>query len=280
MKRDTIFYQIFQQSPNLLFDLLPESIAPKEGYTFDSVEVKETSFRIDGVLTPPDASGDVFFIEVQMQLDPKLYDRMHSEIGIYSYRYPERFEEWRAVAIYPNRNVEQSHTKVPKELFDSGRIRSVYLNELGAITDLSPGLGLMVLTTLEGEEAIDGAKGIVARSRQTIDESVIIGMVSTILVYKFKTFSRDEVNAMLGYELKELGETRYFQEVRQEAREEGREEGYREFVLTLLDRKVGQLSSPIREKIEALKLDRLQGLSTDLLDFTSLADLENWLLSH
>jgi predicted transposase YdaD len=85
---------------------------------------------------------------------------------------------------------------------------------------------------------------------------------------------------MLGYELKELGETRYFQEVRQEAREEGREEGYREFVLTLLDRKVGQLSSPIREKIEALKLDRLQGLSTDLLDFTSLADLENWLLSH
>jgi predicted transposase YdaD len=59
MKHDTIFYQIFQQSPNLLFNLLPELIAPKDGYTFDSVEVKETSFRIDGVLTPPDGIDDI-----------------------------------------------------------------------------------------------------------------------------------------------------------------------------------------------------------------------------
>jgi predicted transposase YdaD len=50
MKRDTIFYQIFQQSPSLLFDLLPVPIVDKRGYIFDSVEVKETAFRIDGVL--------------------------------------------------------------------------------------------------------------------------------------------------------------------------------------------------------------------------------------
>jgi predicted transposase YdaD len=44
MKRDTIFYRIFQQSPNLLFDLLPTTIVDKRGYTFDSVEVKEQTF--------------------------------------------------------------------------------------------------------------------------------------------------------------------------------------------------------------------------------------------
>jgi predicted transposase/invertase (TIGR01784 family) len=272
MKRDTIFYQIFQQSPNLLFDLLPVPIVDKRGYTFDSVEVKETAFRIDGVLTPPDASGDVFFIEVQMQPDARLYDRMHSEIGIYSYRYPERFDTWKAVAIYPSRSVEQSSTKVPPELFESGRIRPVYLDELGTIAQLPPGLGLMVLTTLEGEGAIAAAKEMVNRARQTIDESAIIGMVSTILVYKFKTLSRDEVNAMLGYELKELEQTRFYQEVR----EEGREEGHRELVLLLLNRKLGQLSPSNQAKLAALSFDRLEVLGADLLDFASLKDLEQW----
>jgi predicted transposase/invertase (TIGR01784 family) len=275
MKRDTIFYRIFQQSPNLLFDLLPEPIADRRGYTFDSVEVKETAFRIDGVLTPPDASGDVFFIEVQMQPDTKLYDRMHSEISIYSYRYPERFDQWKAVAIYPSHSVEQSQTKVPQELFDSGRIMPVYLDQLGPIAQLPTGLGLMVLTTLEGEAAIAAAKGMVDRSRQTLDGDVIIGMVSTILVNKFKTLTRDEVNAMLGYTIDELKETRFYQEVH----EEGRKEGQRDLVLMLLNRKFGQLSPLIQAKVEALGFDRLQVLGADLLDFTSLSDLENWLVA-
>jgi predicted transposase YdaD len=64
MKRDTIFYQIFQQSPQLLFDLLPQPPARTQGYNFESIEIKEASFRINGVLTPPDPSGDVFWVEV------------------------------------------------------------------------------------------------------------------------------------------------------------------------------------------------------------------------
>ena len=31
----------------------------------DSVEVKETSFRMDGVFVPPNPSGTVYFCEVQ-----------------------------------------------------------------------------------------------------------------------------------------------------------------------------------------------------------------------
>jgi predicted transposase YdaD len=57
MKRDTIFYRIFQQSPGLLFDLLPSRPPNAHDYTFTSIEVKETSFRIDGVLIPPTPDG-------------------------------------------------------------------------------------------------------------------------------------------------------------------------------------------------------------------------------
>jgi predicted transposase/invertase (TIGR01784 family) len=80
MRRDTIFYQLFRQSPTLLFDLISQPPEDAELYTFDSVEVKETSFRMDGVFVPPNPSGTVYFSEVQFQLDELLYERMFSEI--------------------------------------------------------------------------------------------------------------------------------------------------------------------------------------------------------
>jgi len=120
MKRDTIFYRIFQQSPLLLFDLM--SLLPENSlrYTFESVEVKEASFRIDGVLTPPDPSGDVFFTEIQMQPDPLLYERMFAEIGNYVYRRTELFASWRSVAICPSRTTEQSTTSCRSDGVVSG----------------------------------------------------------------------------------------------------------------------------------------------------------------
>ncbi len=131
----------------------------------------------------------------------------------------------------------------------------------------------MVLTTLEGEVAISEARDMISRSRRSLDENAIIEMVSTIILYKFTTLNRDEVAAMLGYKIDELKQSRVYQE----AREEGREEERREIVLMLLSYKFGQLSSQNQDAVAALKLDRLQDLSTALLDFTSLADLETWL---
>ncbi len=273
MKRDTIFYQIFQQSPQLLFDLLPQPPASTQGYNFESVEIKEASFRIDGVLTPPDPNGDVFFVEVQMQRDPKLYERIFNEASNYTYRRTEMFSQWYGVAIYPSHSIEQTSTKVPYELFDSGRIRAIYLDTLGQIDQLPIGLGLMVLTTLEGDEAVGEARRMISRSRQALDENVIINMVSTIMLSMFTTFSRDEVDAMLGYKIDELKQTRVYQDALQEGREEGREE----ILIILLEHKFGPLSLTNSSKIKSLDFDRLQALTTALLDFTSVADLENWL---
>ena len=78
MRRDTIFHQLFQQSPTLLFELLPQPPANAERYTFEAVEVKETDFRMDGVFLPPDLDGIVYFCEAQFQKDEILYERMKS----------------------------------------------------------------------------------------------------------------------------------------------------------------------------------------------------------
>lgn len=66
MRRDSIFYRLFQQSPELLFELLKDPPPNAQDYRFDSVAVKEPKFEIDGVFLPPEpeAKGVVYFCEV------------------------------------------------------------------------------------------------------------------------------------------------------------------------------------------------------------------------
>jgi predicted transposase/invertase (TIGR01784 family) len=271
MRRDTIFYQLFRQSPTLLFDLLSQPPENAAEYIFESIEVKEKSFRIDGVFLPPDSSGMVFFCEVQFQLDKLLYERLLSEISIYIYRNRERFADWQVVVIYPTQTMEQSRTEVVREMLASGRIVRVYLDELGEVAELPTGLGLMVLTTLEGDEAISAARGFIDRSQ---GNRGIIDAVSTIMVYKFSNLSRDEVDAMLGIE---LSQTRVYREAEQEGNVKGRQEEAQGLILRLLKRRVGNISIDLEARIKTLPLAQLEELGEALLDFSQMTDLVAWL---
>jgi predicted transposase/invertase (TIGR01784 family) len=271
MRRDTIFYQLFRQSPTLLFDLLSQPPENAAGYIFESIEVKEKSFRIDGVFLPPDRSGIVFFCEVQFQLDKLLYERILSEISIYLYRNRERFTDWQVVVIYPTRTMEQSRTEVVREMLASGRIIRVYLDELGAVAELPTGLGLMVLTTLEGDEAISEARGFIDRS---LGDRGIIDTVSTIMVYKFSNLSRDEVDAMLGIELEQ---TRVYREAVAVGETIGEVKEAQSLILRLLKRRTGNISIDLEARIKTLPLTQLEELGEALLDFSQMADLVAWL---
>ena len=88
MRRDSIFYKLFQQYPPLLFELLTNPPENASGYRFDSVAVKEPRFEIDGVFLPPEneSPGVVYFAEVQFQKDERLYERVDAETSLYFYR--------------------------------------------------------------------------------------------------------------------------------------------------------------------------------------------------
>ncbi|MDR7898306.1 DUF2887 domain-containing protein, partial [Thermosynechococcus sp. JY1332] len=101
MRRDSLFYQLFAQLPQTLFDLLGRDTL--QGYRFESVELKQTAFRIDGVFVPPDPSGIVYFCEVQFQRDNTFYERFFAEIFLYLRLYRQTFSDWQAVVIYPHR---------------------------------------------------------------------------------------------------------------------------------------------------------------------------------
>lgn len=288
MRRDSIFYKLFQQSPSLLFDLLATPPANASGYRFDSVAVKEPKFEIDGVFLPPETenAGIIYFCEVQFQKDERLYERLFAEVFLYFYRNRERYYNWQAVLIYPRRSIEQSETHPYQALLNSEQVHRVYLNELGEIRQLPLGIALMVLTIVEEEQAPEEARYLLTRAQQEVSEPEasrgIINTIATIMVYKFIDLSRPEVEAMLGLRLKE---SRVYQEAKEEGRLEGRQEGQLEgrqqeaanLVFRQLSRRFGALSQELRERISNLPLSVLEDLSEALLDFSSLDDLSTWL---
>lgn len=271
MRRDSIFYRLFSQNPTLLFDLI--SVYPNHAanYQFDSVEIKETSFRIDGVFLPPDRSGTVFFCEVQFQLDDYLYERMLCEAALYFYRYRDRCSDWQLVAIYPTATVEQSNIKPYQCLIDAGKLIRIYLDQLGAIDQLPLGLALMVLTILEDDDAKTAARQLVDRAE---NERAIIEMITTIMVYKFTTLTREEIETMIGMSLKQ---TKFYQDVFAEGEQAGEARGEVKVLLKQLQRRFGVLPPVLLDRISNLSVERLDDLAEALLDWQQVEALTDWL---
>jgi predicted transposase/invertase (TIGR01784 family) len=127
MRRDSIFYKLFQQFPPLLFQLLPSPPPNAATYRFDSVAVKEPKFEIDGVFLPNEVEGVVYFCEVQFQKDEQLYERVFAESLLYFYRNRDRFSDWQTVIIYPSRSTEQSNIHPYRALLGSEQVHRIYL---------------------------------------------------------------------------------------------------------------------------------------------------------
>jgi predicted transposase/invertase (TIGR01784 family) len=295
MRRDTLFFCLFKQSPTLLFELLEHPPENAAGYRFDSVAVKEAKFEIDGIFLPPASSppGIVFACEVQFQFDPELYEHLFAEFFVYLRQNRQLFSDWQAVVIYPSRKIEQPRTYLYRSLLGSEQVHRIYLDELGDIDQLPLGLALMVLTTLTKRQAPKAAKRLVERAQTEAPPSEshgIIEMITTIMVYRFTQLSREEIQKMLGVTLQE---TRVYQEAKEEGRLEGEQigelrgekrgekrgrlKGERELILRQLSRRCGQLPDLVLSRLQKLTLAQLSDLGDALLDFQELTDLEVWL---
>ncbi|OKH45472.1 hypothetical protein NIES2101_26415 [Calothrix sp. HK-06] len=99
----------------------------------------------------------------------------------------------------------------------------------------------------------------------------IIGIVTSIMAYKFQQLSRKDIDTMLGITLEE---TRVFQE----AIEIGQERATADVIFRLLKKRFRQeVSEELRARIQSLPLPALRKLTEDLLDFSYDADLQTWL---
>ncbi|MEA5520757.1 Rpn family recombination-promoting nuclease/putative transposase [Limnoraphis robusta Tam1] len=282
MKTDSLFYRIFQTAPAIFFELIGQPT--QEGYQFQSVELKQTAFRIDGVfLPPPEATNPtVYFVEVQFQKDPLLYHRLFAEVFLFLAQNPTTVN-WQAVAIYPNISLEPEETHLYRTLLESSQVQRIYLNELSGS---SVELGVVELILEPQETAVNKAKQLLSQAQQAtqLPIEVIMELIETTMVYKFPQLTRQEIIQMLELAT-DSKQTRVYQEGLEDGRRQGLEDGRRQgledgervLILRQLARKFNQINPQVRSQIELLSLEQLEMLAEVLLDFSSLQDLTNWL---
>ncbi len=128
----------------------------------------------------------------------------------------------------------------------------------------------MILSIVPEQNVMESAKFLMekakAESTNQLSEQGIIDLITAIIVNKFSTLKREEVEVMLGIRLEE---SRVYKDAK-----------INEAIILVtrqLNRKVGKLSQPLLTKIEALSLEQLEELSDALLEFSTVVNLEQWL---
>lgn len=226
MKTDSIFYKVFQTAPETFFELIGETDPRTVNYAFGSQEVKQTSFRMDGIfLPPPRLPGfPIFFVEAQAYRDKpgeNFYFRFFGEIHLYLKTYQPQ-NDWRAAVIFTEKRFDPGIPAQYSEYENNPRVQRIYLNRLSPeVGDRSLGLGILQLLGMTQKQAPERGRALIDRTRQELTDVTtqqnFIELIETIFVYKFPKLNSLEVARMLG--LGDLKQTRVYQEAEQAGEE-------------------------------------------------------------
>jgi predicted transposase YdaD len=298
---DRWYYRVFQSAPDLIRSVLPGSAtaatafsldpaAPGDQlYRFEALEIKELSHRLDGVLWPRESTGcaetgspefPVVLLEVQMHPDPGFHHRLAAQTYRFLQQQPQ-VEHWAVLVITPHSRLRLGPTQALQVFLDQ-QVMWLNLEELSHRPLLDPLLNLLTLPVRPESELAATSQQILA-SRPDLDTVVL-----PMLVQRFPELTEEQIMVIAGIPREEIRHTRAVQdwlaEGRQEGRQEGeakgRQEGEAAVTLRQLNRRCGPLAGATTAQIQALPLEKLEGLADALLDFTGPADLAAWLAAN
>jgi predicted transposase/invertase (TIGR01784 family) len=284
MQSDSLFYQLFQTSPQVFFELIGTQLPQQGLYSLISQEVKQTRFQIDGVLLPHHRRADlpIYFLEV-MGYKPKqgkhFYQELLTEIHLYLNDYQPQ-NDWRAVVIYTQRSFDPGLPIQLSEYTTGDRLQRLYLDRLPTEWE-GRSLEVRAIQLMGAKKNIVAAqaKSLIEQARTESNDDTtlkaVLQLINTIIIYKFPDRTRQEIEAMLG--LSELKETRVYKDAYQDGELEGELKIALKIALLQLTRKFGEMAPSLQDKIKQLSTSQLEDLATSLLDFNSTDDLENWL---
>lgn len=219
MKTDAIFYQLFQELPQIFFDLIGKPDANIEAYQFLAPTLKQRSFSLDGAFVPSEEIPEApfYFVEVQGYKEDNFYDRLFPEIFLYFGQYKPKNQGWYAIVIFHRRSYD---VPVPDRYVDlvEPRLKRIYLNEIDPDSERFLNLGILKLIVDPPRKAQERAPKL---AQQVSDRFTGVGerenmlqWIETILIYKFPKLTQEEIAAML--QLEELKNTRVYQDGRQQ----------------------------------------------------------------
>ncbi len=253
MKTDTIFYKLFQEFPNIFFELIGKPETNPNLYEFQSQEIKETSFRLDGIfLTLEDSPNEpIYFVEVQFYKDKLFYDRFLTSILLYFYQYQPSNPNWYAIVIF---DAHTNDVEFPQRLncWRETHLRCFYLDDMGDASNQSLGLGIIKLIVEGKQKAKESVKQLVNQARLEVNDAVIqrkvLELIEAILVNKFTNLSREEIKEMLSLEL--IKGTRFYEELKEEAKAEAKEEVKQEVKAEVKQEVKAEVKQEVKEEVK------------------------------
>ncbi len=275
MKTDSIFYNLFKAFPGIFFELIGISPEEASAYEFTSREVKQLSFRLDGLFLPTDNNPEkpLYVLEVQFQPDDNLYYRLFGELFLYLRQYKPP-HPWQVVIIYPSRRLEREQTLHFGEMLTLKGVKRIYLDELGESAESSLGVGVVKLVIEDASTAPALAQKLIAQAKEEVTDELtereLIDLIETIVIYKLPQKSREEIETMLG--LSELKQTKVYQEALAEGEQRGEQRGEQQAKLNAIHRMIEfgltqeaiahLLDLPVNEVQQAVEYFHIQNIAS------------------
>ncbi|PNW31519.1 UNVERIFIED_CONTAM: hypothetical protein BEN50_19805 [Euhalothece sp. KZN 001] len=85
------------------------------------------------------------------------------------------------------------------------------------------------------------------------------------------------VQEIMRWDMAVLRESPWYQQILQEGEQIGERQGEAKLVLRLLNRRFGVLNPTLEQQIQELSVEQLETLAEELLDFSTVEELETWL---
>ncbi len=147
-----------------------------------------------------------------------------------SHRYFSQYKpvnpDWLAIVIFDR---QSNDVTIPSRYRDiaKSRLQRIYLDQISEDEDFTIGLGILKLIVEAQSSAGELARNLIAKTKQKVTEAAsqkqLLELIETIIIYKFPRLSYEEIETMLN--LKEIKQTRVYQEAKEEGIEQGKLEG-------------------------------------------------------
>ena len=284
MKTDPLFYELFQVRPQIFFELA--QITPPCPYRFESITVKTTEKRIDGILEPTVAGHPIYFVEVQASPDVQMYWRTSREISVYFEQRPKlQGTDWYAYVIWLNKVDDKGFQKTHiKDNENVPRILSVYLIDILKMLPQNS-LALNVLQPLIVDTEQEVRQNITTWVEQIHQanlspeaEQRLLMVMTQFIEEKFKTLSYKELAKMLN--LTPFDQTDTFIETYQRKFQESLKEERVQRLIQIIDVKFRfsrDTINKIATRLNQLTLEDLKYLFADIFHLKRLKDLNAWI---
>ncbi|MGK7897553.1 MAG: Rpn family recombination-promoting nuclease/putative transposase [Xenococcus sp. (in: cyanobacteria)] len=252
MKTDTIFYQLFQEFPWIFFQLIQKKETNLNAYEFIAPEIKQRSFRLDGLFTTTEEYNDLplYFVEVQFYKEADFYDRLFPSIFLHFSQYKPINPEWFAIVIFDRKSNDVTIPTRYREIAEE-RLQRIYLDEISKQEQFDIGIGILKLVVEPEKNAGELARNLISRSKQEVKNSTnqkqLEELIETIIIYKFPQLSYEEIETMLN--LQEIKQTRVYQDAKEEGKKEGIQQGLQQ----------GKLEGLQQGKLEGIQQGLQQG---------------------